>query len=90
MGDFFTVNQQSWSGNATTSDAHRVSLQDLMQAGKAIATNTKPLSGLCQRVYRPVIGFYGNVYITDDFGNSIRVDSKNAKKVLYFVFGEAC
>ena len=77
-----TTHFSSIAGNSVhTSDYHARSLQDTLDAGKAVKTSTKALDDICSRVYRPTIGFYRNTYITDDFGHSIKVSAKDFAKV---------
>ena len=66
---------------------HMISIQDLIDYGKPIPTTVKELHCLESKVYRPTIGFYGNVYLTDNFGNSIQIPAKRISVIRYFIFG---
>lgn len=62
-----------------------MSLQDTLEAGTATPTSTKALDDHVSKVYRPVIGFYRNTYITDDHGNSIQVSAKHFAKICHAI-----
>ena len=66
---------------------HMISIQDLLDYGKPTPTTLKELHDREMKVYRPTIGFYGNVYLTDDFGNLIQIPSKRIGVIRYFIFG---
>lgn len=66
---------------------HMISIQDLIEYGKPTPTTVKELNYLETKVYRPTIGFYGNVYLVDNFGNVVTVPAKRIGVIRYFVFG---
>lgn len=68
---------------------HAASLQDTLDAGKAVPMVTWDLDPQRHKVYRPALGVLGGAFFTDDRGLVVEASADARSKIAHFL-GHPC